>query len=186
MNFDFLLAIKFNKLYIFMSENIEQKHVFNVINISLSITSDLNHLMTVTQHFKLIVKLFLKSLISLMISIEINNMKALMKTMKTMILAMTVTVFQNHSQTLPSWSFSALKTVLFMLIFFMTVSIQQMTALMHQTQIYAVIANLTLNQCSFYHVADYCKLQFNKSSYLLLIIFLQINRIHMNDWNWLQ
>ena len=35
--------------------------------------------------------------------------------------------------------------MLFILILFMIVSIQQMTALMHQTQIYAVIADLTLN-----------------------------------------
>ena len=93
MNFNFLLTIKFNELYIFMSENIKQKHVFNVINISFSITSDLNCLMTVTQCFKLTAKLFLKFLISLMILIKINNMKTLMKTMKTMIFIMIITVF---------------------------------------------------------------------------------------------
>ena len=65
--------------------------------------------------------------------------------------------------------------------FFTMISIQQMTALMHQTQIYVVIVDLTSNQCSFYHVINYCKLQFDKSFYLLLIIFLQINKIHIND-----
>ena len=90
MNFNFLLTIKFNKLYIFMSENIKQKYVFNVISISLSAASNLNHLMTVTQHFKSITKLFLKSLISLVILIKINNMKTLIKTMKIMIFIMTV------------------------------------------------------------------------------------------------
>ena len=38
-------------------------------------------------------KLFLKFLISLMILTEINDMKALIKAMKTMILVMIVTVF---------------------------------------------------------------------------------------------
>ena len=71
--------------------------------------------------------------------------------------------------------------MLFMLTFFMMISIQQITALMHQAQIYTVIVDLTLNQCLFYYVADYCKLQFNKLFYLLLIIFLQINKIHIND-----
>ena len=68
-----------------------------------------------------------------------------------------------------------------MSVFFTTISIQQMTALMHQTQIYAVTANLILNQCSFYYVADYHKFQFNKSFYSSLIIFLQISKIHIND-----
>ena len=93
MNFNFLLTIKFNKLYIFILKNIEQKHVFNVINISLSTVNNLNHLMTVIQHFKLIIKLFLKFLISLMILIKINDMKTLMKTMKIIILVMIVTAF---------------------------------------------------------------------------------------------
>ena len=74
-----------------------------------------------------------------------------------------------------------MKTVLFMSIFFMTVSIQQMIALIHQTQIYAVTANLISNQCSFYHVTNYYKFQFNKFSCLLLIIFLQIDKIHINN-----
>ena len=95
MNFNFSLIIKFNKLYIFMLKNIKQEHVFNAINISFSITSDLNHLMTVTQHFKFIVKLFLKSLISLMILIKINNIKTLIKVMKIMIFIMIVTAFQD-------------------------------------------------------------------------------------------
>ena len=93
MNFNFLSIIKFNKLYIFMLENIEQKHVFNVINISFNITSDLNCLMIATQHFKLIIKFFLKFLISSVISTEINNMKTLIKAMKTMILVITVIAF---------------------------------------------------------------------------------------------
>ena len=76
-----------------MSENIKQKCVFNVINISFSITSNLNYLLIITQCFKFIIKLFLKSLISLMILIKINNMKTLMKTMKIMIFVMIVTVF---------------------------------------------------------------------------------------------
>ena len=86
------MIIKFDELYIFVLENIEQEHVFNVISISLSAANDLNHLMTVTQHFELIMKLFLKFLISLVILTEINDMKILMKTMKTIILVMTVTV----------------------------------------------------------------------------------------------
>ena len=93
MNFDFLSIIKFDKLYIFVLKNIEQKCVFNVISISLSITNDLNCLVTVTQHFELIVKLFSKSLISLVISTKINNIKALIKAMKIMILVMIVTMF---------------------------------------------------------------------------------------------
>ena len=93
MNFNFLLAIKFNKLYIFMLENIKQECTFNVINISLNAVSNLNHLMTVTQHFKFITKLFLKSLISLMILIKINNMKILTKVMKIMIFIMIITAF---------------------------------------------------------------------------------------------
>ena len=92
MNFNFSLIIKFNKLYIFMLKNIKQECVFNVINISLNVMNDLNHLMTVTQHFKLITKLFLKSLILLMISTEINDMKTLMKIIKIMIFIITVTV----------------------------------------------------------------------------------------------
>ena len=92
MNFDFSSAIKFNKLYIFVLKNIEQEHVFNVINISLNAASNLNHLVTVIQCFKLIVKFFSKSLISSMILTEINNMKALMKAMKTMIFTMIVIV----------------------------------------------------------------------------------------------
>ena len=68
-----------------MSENIEQEYVFNVINISLNIMNDLNCLMTAIQHFEFIVKFFLKFLISLIILIKINNMKTLMKAMKTMI-----------------------------------------------------------------------------------------------------
>ena len=92
MNFNSLLTIKFDELYIFISENIEQECVFNVINISLSTANDLNHLMTAMQCFKLTVKFFSKFLTSLMILIEINDMKTLMKTMKTMILAMTATV----------------------------------------------------------------------------------------------
>ena len=71
--------------------------------------------------------------------------------------------------------------MLFMSAFSTAVLIQQMTALMYQTQIYAVIADLTSNQCSFCHVTDYCKFQFDKFFYLLLIIFLQINKIYMND-----
>ena len=66
---------------------------------------------------------------------------------------------------------------------FTTVSIQQVTVLMHQTQIYVVTVNLTSNQCLFYHVIDYHKFQFDKSSYLLLIIFLQISKIYMNNQN---
>ena len=46
MNFDFLLTIKFNELYIFVLKNIKQKCVFNAISISLSAVNDLNHLMT--------------------------------------------------------------------------------------------------------------------------------------------
>ena len=76
-----------------MLKNIKQECVFNVININLSAVNDLNHLMTVTQCFKFIIKLFLKSLISLMISIKINDMKTLIKAMKTMIFVMIVTVF---------------------------------------------------------------------------------------------
>ena len=71
----------------------------------------------------------------------------------------------------------------FVLIFFIMILIQQMTALMHQAQIYAAAADLTSDQCSFYHVVNYCKFQFSKFSYLLLIIFLQIDKIHMNDQN---
>ena len=100
MNFNFLSAIKFNELYTFMLKNIEQECVFNVINISLSAVSNLNCLMTVTQHFKFIVKLFLKFLISLMILIKINNIKTLMKAMKIMIFIMIVIVFQNYFQIL--------------------------------------------------------------------------------------
>ena len=83
-------AIKFDELYIFVSKNIEQKHVFNVININLNVVSNLNHLMTVIQCFELIIKLFLKSLISLVILTKINNIKTLMKAIKTMIFVMTV------------------------------------------------------------------------------------------------
>ena len=86
-------AIKFDELYIFMLKNIKQEHVFNVINISLSAVNDLNHLMTAIQCFEFIIKLFLKFLISLMILIEINDMKTLIKTMKIMIFIMIVTVF---------------------------------------------------------------------------------------------
>ena len=93
MNFNFLLTIKFNKLYTFVSENIEQECAFNAISISLSTINDLNHLVTVTQHFELIMKLFLKLLISSVILIKINNMKTLTKAMKIMIFIMTVTVF---------------------------------------------------------------------------------------------
>ena len=93
MNFNSSLAIKFNKLYIFMLKNIKQKHVFNVININLSITNDLNHLITVIQHFEFTAKLFLKLLISSMILTEINNMKTLTKAMKTMILVIIVITF---------------------------------------------------------------------------------------------
>ena len=97
MNFNFLLTIKFNKLYIFMLENIKQECAFNVINISLSAVNDLNHLMIIMQYFKFIVKLFLKSLISLMILTKINNMKTLIKIMKIMIFIIIVTAFQNYS-----------------------------------------------------------------------------------------
>ena len=45
MNFNFLLTIKFNELYIFILKNIKQECVFNVINISFSVINDLNHLM---------------------------------------------------------------------------------------------------------------------------------------------
>ena len=45
-----------------------------------------------------------------------------------------------------------------MLIFFMMISIQQMTVLMHQAQIYAAAANLILNQYLFCYIVDYCKL----------------------------
>ena len=76
-----------------MSENIEQECAFNVINISLNVTSDLNCLMTTIQCFKLIAKFFLKLLISSVISIKINNMKALIKAMKTIILVITTTAF---------------------------------------------------------------------------------------------
>ena len=93
MNFNSLLIIKFNELYIFILKNIEQEHVFNAISISFSITSNLNHLMTITQHFKLIVKLFLKSLILSMISTKTNDIKTLIKAIKIMILAMIVTTF---------------------------------------------------------------------------------------------
>ena len=93
MNFNFSLAIKFNKLYIFILENIEQKCVFNVININLSIMNNLNHLITTIQYFKFIAKLFLKFLISSMILIKINDIKTLMKTIKIMIFIMIVTVF---------------------------------------------------------------------------------------------
>ena len=93
MNFNSLSAIKFNELYIFILKNIKQEHVFNAINISFSIMNDLNHLMIVTQCFKFIIKLFLKSLISLMISIKINDIKTLIKIIKIMIFIMTVIVF---------------------------------------------------------------------------------------------
>ena len=93
MNFNSLLAIKFDELYIFMLENIKQKHVFNVININLNAANDLNHLMTVMQYFKFIIKFFLKFLISLMILIKINNIKTLMKAMKIMIFVMIVIIF---------------------------------------------------------------------------------------------
>ena len=93
MNFNFLLIIKFDKLYIFMLENIKQKHVFNVINISLNIINDLNHLMITIQCFKFIIKLFSKFLISLMILIKINDIKTLTKAMKIMIFIMIVTMF---------------------------------------------------------------------------------------------
>ena len=66
-----------------------------MININLNAASDLNHLMTVTQHFEFIVKLFLKSLTSSVILIEINDMKTLTKTMKIMILVMIVIVSQS-------------------------------------------------------------------------------------------
>ena len=92
MDFDSLLIIKFNKLYIFVLENIEQEHVFNVISISPSAASDLDHLVTVMQCFELTVKLFLKLLASLMVLTETNDMKALMKAMKAMVLVMTATV----------------------------------------------------------------------------------------------
>ena len=91
MNFNSSSAIKFDELYIFVLKNIEQKCVFNAINISLSTASNLNHLMTVIQHSEFTAKFFSKSLTSSVISTKINNMKALMKAMKTMILAMTVT-----------------------------------------------------------------------------------------------
>ena len=55
--------------------------------------NDLNYLMIVIQHFKLIMKLFLKFLILLMILIKINDMKTLMKAMKIIILVLTVTMF---------------------------------------------------------------------------------------------
>ena len=93
MNFDFLSAIKFDELYTFILKNIKQECVFNVISISLNIVNNLNCLMTVTQCFKFTVKLFLKSLISLMILTKINDMKALMKAIKIMILVITVTAF---------------------------------------------------------------------------------------------
>ena len=80
-----------------MLKNIKQEHVFNVISISLNIINDLNYLMTVTQCFKLIIKLFSKSLILLIILIKINDMKTLIKAMKTMIFIMIITVFQNCS-----------------------------------------------------------------------------------------
>ena len=92
MNFNFLLTIKFNELYIFILKNIKQECVFNVINISFSVVNDLNCLMTVIQYSELTVKLFLKFLISLMILIKINDIKTLMKIMKIMIFIMTVTV----------------------------------------------------------------------------------------------
>ena len=76
-----------------MLENIKQKCVFNAINISLNIISNLNCLMIMIQYFKFIVKFFLKSLISLMILTEINNIKTLIKIMKTMIFIIIVTVF---------------------------------------------------------------------------------------------
>ena len=93
MNFDFLLIIKFNKLYIFMLKNIKQECVFNAISISLSVINNLNHLITATQHSEFIIKLFLKSLISSVISTEINDMKTLIKAMKTMIFVITVITF---------------------------------------------------------------------------------------------
>ena len=93
MNFNFLLAIKFNKLYIFMLKNIEQECIFNAINISFSVVNDLNCLMIVIQHFKFTAKFFLKSLISSMILTEINNMKTLIKAMKIIILIMIITMF---------------------------------------------------------------------------------------------
>ena len=75
-----------------MLKNIKQEYVFNAININLNAVSNLNCLMTVIQCFEFTVKLFLKSLILLMILTKINNMKTLMKTMKTMIFIMIVTV----------------------------------------------------------------------------------------------
>ena len=93
MNFNSSSAIKFNKLYIFILKNIEQEHVFNVINISFSIVSNLNHLIIVIQHFKLTIKLFSKLLILSMILTKINNMKTLIKAIKTMIFVMIVTMF---------------------------------------------------------------------------------------------
>ena len=76
-----------------MLKNIKQKCVFNVINISFNITSNLNHLMIVIQYFKLIIKNFLKFLILLMILIKINNMKTLIKIIKIMILIITAAAF---------------------------------------------------------------------------------------------
>ena len=76
-----------------MLENIKQKCVFNVININLSITNDLNCLMTVMQYFKFIVKFFLKFLILLMILIKINDIKTLMKVIKTIIFIIIIIVF---------------------------------------------------------------------------------------------
>ena len=93
MNFNSLLTIKFDKLYIFMLKNIKQEHVFNVINISFNVMNDLNCLMTIMQCFKFIVKLFLKSLISSVILTKINDMKALMKIIKIMILVMIIIMF---------------------------------------------------------------------------------------------
>ena len=93
MNFNSLSIIKFDELYIFILKNIKQEHVFNAISINFSIMSNLNYLITAIQCFESIIKFFLKSLTSLMILTEINNIKTLMKTMKIIILVMTVTVF---------------------------------------------------------------------------------------------
>ena len=93
MNFNSLLIIKFNELYIFILKNIKQKHVFNTISISLNVVSNLNHLIIITQCFEFTTKLSLKLLTLLMILTKINNIKTLMKTIKTMIFIMIVIMF---------------------------------------------------------------------------------------------
>ena len=92
MDFDSPSAIKFDKLYTFVLENIEQECAFNVISTSPSAASDLDRLVTVTQHPEPTAKLSSKSLAPLVVPTETNNMKALMKAMEAMVLAMTATV----------------------------------------------------------------------------------------------